>query len=138
MEIVLVVVLCIIVAMVWSTIVNFFWKESPTLKEIRERKYSFDELLDLIKRAQVLEWGEIKNKLYTHKKVLEIVDKAMDRITIKETRKTTKKTFKPKTQEEFIEITNNLEKQWILSEWYDNYYSEWCTITVQWNWYYTN
>ena len=45
---------------------------------------------------------------------------------------------KIKTQEEFIEITNKLEKQWILSEWYDNYYSEWCTITVEWNWYYTN
>ena len=45
---------------------------------------------------------------------------------------------KIKTQEEFIEITNNLEKQWILNEDYDNYYSEWCTITVQWNRYYTN
>jgi len=45
---------------------------------------------------------------------------------------------KIKTQEEFIEITNELEKQWILSEWYDNYYRDWCTITVQWNWYYTN
>lgn len=45
---------------------------------------------------------------------------------------------KIKTQEEFIEITNNLEKQWILNEDYDNYYSPWCTITVQWNRYYTN
>ena len=45
---------------------------------------------------------------------------------------------KIKTQEEFIEITNNLEKQWILNEDYDNYYSPWCTVTVQWNRYYTN
>ena len=45
---------------------------------------------------------------------------------------------KIKTQEEFIEITNNLEKQWILNEDYDNYYSPWCTITVQWDRYYTN
>lgn len=166
METTLAVVLCIIVAIVWLTIVNLFWKESPTLKEITERKYSFDELLDLIKRAQIEEWREIKNKLYTHKEVLEIVDKAMDRI-IKEKKqeKFTKNcrtcweeildrpcdycwyicirisewwVFKPKTQSEFIYITNKLEKQWILNEDYDNYYSPWCTITVQWNRYYTN
>ena len=47
-------------------------------------------------------------------------------------------TFKPKTLEEFIEITNKLERQWILNDDYDNYYSEWCTITVDWNWYYVN
>lgn len=47
-------------------------------------------------------------------------------------------TFKPKTLEEFIEITNKLERQWILSEGCDGYYDEWCTITVDWNWYYVN
>ena len=93
MEIMLVVALCIIGAITWSIIANFIWVRPPTEKEITEKKISFYELLDLIKRSQMEEWKEIKNKL---------------------------------------------ERQWILNDDYDNYYSEWCTITVKWNWYYVN
>lgn len=166
MEIMLVVALCIIGAITWSIIANFIWVRPPTEKEITEKKISFYELLDLIKRSQMEEWKEIKNKLYTHKEVLETVNKAMDRIIKeKKQKKFTRDckicweeipdrpsdycwpiciiiwewwTFKPKTQEEFLEITNKLERQWILNDDYDNYYDEWCTITVQWNRYFTN
>ena len=101
------------------------WCDSKSIKYLANRG---EEELNMIKSAY--------EKKLPKAKYPEPIKKVWAKYNIPH--KSENNIFKPQTLEEFLEITNKLERQWILSEGYDGYYDEWCTITVQWNRYYTN